>query len=265
MLSMNLSAAALGGVLLVAAGSVSAQTISVSTDVLNGGSAAAGTLADGATAPVGVDLVRFIPLGGTYGAVVYNSAGDTVNLTPYISTAGCCERGAGQNLHINGYSEGGSPTQNLYLRGEPNVNNEGFGAHANWLVTIDLNEVRANQLGGATDPLELTGQFGAWGGIGSTDPAAGVIQGAIFLDGARIDTMGQTVANPTPVNQSFDLDITSGRYLTFAILNGSPTDPQPTLWDDGLFENVNLAVVPEPAALGLIGLAGGMLLSRRRR
>lgn len=249
------------------AGVASAQTISVPTHVLRDGAVGAGVLPDNYTSPdTEVNLVNFIPLSdapGTYSAVVYNTANDTIDLSSFIASTTCCERGAGQNLHVNGYSESGSPTGNLYLRGEPNVNNEGFGAHANWLVTLDLDAIRANHFAGTALPLQLEGDFGAWGGIGSTDPNAGVIQGAIYLDGQRIDSMGQTVANPEPVNQSFDETIASGRYLTFTILNG--TGASPTLWDDGIYQDVTLTVVPEPAAMSLLGLGGLGLLARRRR
>jgi len=254
-------------VALVGVASSSAYAISVSTDILRGGLATYGNLPDNTSNPGGeVNWVQFIGLGegASFTAVDYNTIGDDFNLSPFIQNGGCCERGAGQQLQINGYNDG-SGLANLYLRGESNTNNPGFGAHANWILTLDLDVVRANRFGSTTDPLTLTGDFGAWGSIGDSGATAGVITGAIFLDGARIDSMAESVANPAAVNQSFNLVLpNSGQYLTFAILNGV-TATNRTLWDDGVFKNVDLEVVPEPSAalLIMVGLAG--FANKRRR
>jgi len=110
----------------------------------------------------------------------------------------------------------------------------------------------------------LTGEFGTWGGIGSPGTADGIVQGAIFLDGVRIDSMDPSIANPEELirNLSFDLAIDSGRYLTFGIFN----EANSTVWDDGVFKNVNLTMIPEPGTWLMLLVAGaaGILFRRRR-
>ena len=65
----------------------------------------------------------------------------------------------------------------------------------------------------------------------------------------------------TVSNESFNLSIASGQWLTFGIFNG----PSGTFFDDGLFQNVQLTmnVVPEPSTALL--MAGLIPLSLRRR
>jgi len=242
----------------------SATTISVPTTVLNGGSLTQGFIASGTTSPTNqVNYVAFIPNAANPATVQYDNAGNTVNLAPNIFAAGAA-RGAGQEINVNGYGTGIGGTQipgnlNMYLAGQsPSVNDPGFGAHANWVVTVNLDTVRAADLGGNNGNLTLAGQFGAWGNIGDT--SGGVIQGEIFLDGKRIDNMGLTSYTPA-VNQSFNLSIpATGHELSFFILN-SPTS---SFWDDGIFQNVTLTT-PEPSSVILFGIAAvGLLIARRR-
>lgn len=232
-------------------------TISLSTDVLNMGSPNYNSFADGYSSGA-AELVRFIPTSDASPInVAYNQAGDTIDVSPFVVSGP--QRGASQRLQVNGYGVvGGSNPDgatNLFLRGQPNVNNEGFGAHANWIVTFDLDDIRADLLGGSPGTLNLTGDFGIWGAAANPVQA----QGVIYLDGVRIDSMAQATAT---LNQTFDLNIPSGRWLTFGIFNGSDT-----VWDDALFQNVRLTVVPEPLTAGLLCLAAGALggYARRRR
>jgi hypothetical protein len=247
-----------------------ATLISVTTDIINEGSATPTWYADGANnngTDSTLELIRYIghsdasPIN-----VAYNQAGDQIDVSPWVvNGVNGASRGAGQGIKVNGYATGGGvPGENLYLRDEPDVNNPGFGAHANWIVTLDLDDIRTVHLGGSPSPLRLTGEFGAWGGIGSTNPDAGVAQGTIFLDGTRIDSMPETIANPTAVNQSFDLMISSGRYLTFGIFNGDGT-ADITQWDDGVFQNVNLQAIPEPGTLPVFLIGAGLLICLHRR
>ena len=261
-----------GLVTLAVAGSLllapaTAASISLSTDVLNEGNSSAARVANNASNSVGLELVRFI--GNSENTVGYTQSGtSTIDVSTWVYDSGDA-RGSIQQLQVNGYSNTSSGSQgNMYLRGETNTNNPGFGAHANWIVTFDLNVIRDEFFAGSSDPLKLTGLFGAWGGIGSTDSTAGMIQGMIFLDGTRIDSMGETVANPPESiqHQSFDLTISSGQYLTFGIFNDDGTDPS-SLWDDGVYQNVELTSVPEPSSVLLLATAffGLAVLARRRR
>jgi autotransporter-associated beta strand protein len=252
-------------------------TISLSTDVLNAGQANPGawnTRGNGYSNAVGVELVRFVDRFSTsLDAVAYTQAGtDTIDVSGWVVTSGTGgQRGASQGLQVNGYSSsntahtnpGGANPQNLYLRGEPNEYNEGFGAHANWIVTFDLDVIRQEHFAGTRMPFQLSGEFGTWGGIGSTGVNDGVIQGAIFLDGVRIDDMDPSIANPQASirNLEFDLTIYSGRYLTFGIFN----DPNSTVWDDGVFKNVHLTMIPEPGTWLMLLAAGAAGLLFRRR
>jgi hypothetical protein len=242
------------------------QAIIVSTAILEPANVGTGTLAVDVDGLGGeVDTVNFIPDSSAASILAqYNSLGGTIQVAPYV--VGGASRGAGQNIHIDGYGVGGSPSGNLYFRGEPDVPNNGFGAHANWLVTLDLDVIRANHFGNAPGDFLLAGRFGTWGGIGDAAATSGVIQGAIFADGVRIDSMGQSIANPVPVSQSFSLVAYSPRFLTFGIFNGNdPTNN--TVWDDGLFQNVTLTLipVPEPSSLTLLSLSLLGWMAHRRR
>jgi len=237
--------------------------VSLSTDVLNEGSGAAASYSDGYNnngTNSTVEMIRFIPHSDASPInVVYNQNSDTIDVSQFVVEG--AERGAGQGLKSNGYStSGGTPGGNLYLRGQPNQPNEGFGAHANWIITFDLDDIRTEHMGGTSAPLNLTGDFGIWGGASSPVEA----QGVVYLDGVRIDSMPEATA--APVNQSFDLDITSGRWLTFGIFNGDGTGDN-TTWDDAVFQNVQLTVIPEPSAIVLLGfgLAALAFYSRRRK
>ena len=250
-------------------GAMPAHAIIISTAVLEPANGGTGTLAEDVDALGGeVDTVNFIPDSSAASILAqYNAVGGTIEIAPYV--VGGASRGAGQNIHIDGYGTGSSPTGNLYYEGEPNVPNNGFGAHANWLVTLDLNIIRANHFGNQPGEFSLSGRFGTWAEIGSATTGDGVTQGAIFVNGLRIDSMGEALANPAPVIQSFNLTINSGQYLTFGIFNGNdPTNN--TVWDDGLFQNVILTLipvpVPEPSTLSLLGLgAAGLVVRARRR
>jgi hypothetical protein len=250
---------------LLLATAASATTIDVATTVLNGGSNSQGYVPDGTSSPTNqINYVAFIPNSANPATVQYDNAGNTVNLAPNIYAAGAA-RGAGQEINVDGYNSGIGGTQipgnvNMYLAGQsPSVNDTGFGAHANWVVTVNLDAIRAADLGGNSGPLTLQGLFGAWGNIGDT--SGGVIQGEIYLDGTRIDHMGLTSYTPVD-NQSFNLSIPStGHELSFFILN-SPTS---SLWDDGIFQHVTLSTAPEPSTAILCGMGAlGLLIVRRR-
>ncbi|MCA9248782.1 MAG: PEP-CTERM sorting domain-containing protein, partial [Planctomycetales bacterium] len=245
---------------------------SLTSDIWNEGSASAFNYADGYNnngTNSTVELVRFVGLSAAdpYN-IAYTQGVDTVNLASFIQATGG-QRGAAQGMKVNGYTltNGATPVpgpgvgDNLYLVGNADVNNEGFGAHANWIVTFDLDDIRTTHFGGRDLPISLTGDFGIY--AEASDPREA--QGVIYVDGVRIDTMAEATDSPVN-NPSFDLTINSGRWLTFGIFNGDGTLDD-TVWDDALFQNVNLtmSVIPEPSTglLLAIGLAG--LVQRRRR
>ncbi len=256
-------AVAFSALLLTNAGN--ATTISVSNDVLNGGNSLVTNLADGAGSPgAQVNLVHYIGTGlSSFTAIPYNQAGATIDVSAYVVPNGGA-RGAGQGIDLNSYP-GVVAGSNLYLSGQdPTVNNLGFGAHANWLVTVDLNAVRVADFGGSPVSFLLSGTFGAFGGIEPGPASAGGhITGAIYLDGVQADVM-QSSFSPV-INPTFDVAVPgSAQYLTFTILN-VPSILIPTYWNDGLYENVNLTSTPEPSTMMLLGLGAiGLFIARRR-
>jgi hypothetical protein len=262
----TLSAAIVSLTVLLFATVASATTIDVATNVLNGGSNTQGFVPDGTSSATNqVNYVAFIPNSANSAAVVYDHAGNMANVGPNIyNGVGAAARGPGQSINVDGYGTGigGTPiagNMNMFLAGQsPSVNDSGFGAHANWVVTVNLDAIRAADFGGIQTGFQLNGTFGAWGNIG--DPTGGVIQGEIFVDGKRIDNMGLTSFTPA-INQTFSLGIpASGHELSFFILNG----PNSSLWDDGIFQSVTLAA-PEPASMVMLGIGVvGLLLARRR-
>jgi hypothetical protein len=239
-----------------------AETISVSTDVLNGGSPGPGNVASGTMSPTNeINYVEFIPNSANPLAVQYDYAGNTVNLAPNIYAAGAA-RGSTQGIQVNTYGPiaGSNPPgdTNMFLAGQANTNNPGFGAHANWVVTLNLDAIRAANSLAPNTAFDLTGEFGPWGAIGPGMPlsSGGNVQGEIWLNGTRIDSMPQ--ASFSPANDpTFNLNIPgTGHELSFFILN-SPTS---SFWDDSIFENVNLATVPVPEPSSVMALAGMSLL-----
>ena len=236
----------------------------LSTDLLG-----TGTFGNGHTNGTTVEIIRQIPNAAVQAPTPYTSdlGGPTIDFSAQgLLATGNTAGGFGSDQHGRG--------GNLWIKGDGDLNvpHVGFGGHANWLITFDLDDIRAEKMGGAAGPLQLTGKYGSWGGIGNNGATAGVTQGAIYLDGTRIDTLAETTHNiPTPggndsPSQAFDLNLPVGaKYLTLTILSG----PTSTLWDDANYRDVVLDVseIPEPstfvlAALGLLGLLG---LGRRRK
>jgi hypothetical protein len=212
------------------------ENISLSTDVLG-----SGTFGSGHSSANGmVEIIRQVPNSVSANVVAYTAdvAGPTIDVADWIADGGTAG-GFGSNQHGRG--------GNLWVKGdgEADVAHEGLGGHANWIVTYDLEEVRADLMGGAPGPLRLTGSYGSWGSIGSTDAAAGVTQGLIFVDGQRVDSLNETTHNipaaggDASPSQGFDITVPAdARYLTLGLMSG----PDSTFWDDGVFRNVRLRV-----------------------
>src|SRR5690606_22998183 len=139
----------------------------------------------------------------------------------------------------------------------------GFGGHANKLITFDLLDIDFEHLGNRDLPLLLTGRFGI-NGQGAPNEivnSTGQVQGLIFLDGVLIDASPiQDIFDPS---HQFELLLpNTGRYLTFAIVNGNNSSS----FDDGTFRDVTLSVyvIPEPATLTLLAMSGVFVMRRRR-
>jgi len=249
----------------------SAGAVSLSTDALG-----PGLFGDGYHNNVGdstVEIIRQIPQNDNnpYPVAYTQNPLDTIDVSPYVVSGafagsfGSDEHGRGGNLWITG-------------DGEANVPHVGLGAHANWLITYDLADIKAVHFGAsAAGSFRLTGRFGTWGSIGGPGAGDGVVQAAIYLDGVRIDALPQVTHNvpvaggaATP-SQAFDLSFSdANRWLTLAIFNGNDSLGNSTVWDDGIYRNVELAftaapVIPEPATSALLGLGSLVLLCRIRR
>lgn len=241
------------------------DSISLSTDVMIGDTTLTGPgqLGDGFTNNSGkstIELVRFIgnsdssPLNVAY----TQNPGDVIDFSPFV-VSGATAGNMGADIHGRG-----SP---LFLPGDgettaSNNGGIGFGGHANKLITFDLTDIDFEHLGDRNNDLRLTGRFGmnGQGGPGETVLASGEVQGLIFLDGILISASPlQDVNDPS---FKFNLVLPSaGRFLTFAVVNGNGS----STFDDGTFRDVRLTViVPEPASVSLLGLAGLALLRRRR-
>ncbi len=210
--------------------------VSLSTDVLG-----RGTFADGHSTSDGmVEILRQVPNSVAANVVPYTAdeAGPTIDVEPWIVDGGTAG-GFGSNQHGRG--------GNLWVKGddEADVAHEGLGGHANWVITYDLEDVRKEIMGSPAGALRLTGNYGSWGSIETTDPNGGVTQAIVFVDGQRVDQLEETTHNlPTAggvdsPSQEIDIDIPAGaRYLTLALMSG----PGSTFWDDGVFRNVRLRV-----------------------
>ena len=139
-------------------------TQSLTSDIWNEGSTASANYADGYNnngTTSTVELARFVPLDGADPLNVnYTQGAETFDLASFVLASGG-QRGAAQGVKVNGYTTANGATpgagENLYLKTEPNAPNEGFGAHANWFVTFDLDDIRTAHFEGRTLPIDLTG------------------------------------------------------------------------------------------------------------
>jgi|GEM_PF-2258215 len=242
------------------------DSISLSTVVMIGDTplTGPGQLGDGFSNNSGkstIELVRFIansnnaPLNIAY----TQNPGDTIDFSPFV-VSGATAGNLGADIHGRG-----SP---LFAPGdgETSANNNGgigFGGHANKLITFDLEDIDFEHFGTRDLALKLTGRFGinGQGGPGEVVNSSGQVQGLIFLDGILIDASPiQDIFDPS---HAFELILPkSGRFLTFAIVNGDGSSS----FDDGAFRDVTLSVfiIPEPMTGSLLGLACLALMRRRR-
>lgn len=252
-----IAAAALGiPTLARAEGQVSSFAVPTASTVLSTDVLGPGQYTSGYTNGSTVDLIFNIPQADTapYN-IAYNQAGDMIDFSPWV-VSGAFAGTFGSDVH-------GRPTVgsgNLHYQGEPDVPGIGFGAHANWFITFDLDEVRSAQLaaGGPGDEFQLTGRYGLYGDAS----AIGEVQGAIFVDGVRIDSLSQNTGSGTGLTSPEDFEYTFGpnsQYLTIALLNGNDSLGNSTVWDDQVFQNLVLStqalpLTPEPSSVVLFGV-----------
>jgi hypothetical protein len=225
-------------------------SVVLSTDVMG-----PGLFGDSHTNGATVELVRFIPNSdASPHNIDYNQASDTIDFAPYVV--------AGNTGGILGSDQHGRDGANLWIPadGEADVPHVGFGAHANWLVTFDIQEILARHLDPAPWPLLFTGRVGVNGNAAGQVPPNAVIQGGVWVDGELLE-ISALLSGADP-SYAFDLRIPrTANYLTLALLNGNPSSG----WDDIAFRDVTLSLdIPEPATLTLLG-AGLAVLARRRR
>ena len=205
------------------------KTVVLSTDVmLNAGAPASFT--DGSRNTIGLEIIRGVSFPNP-AAVPYTStnAGPTIDLSSYNPGGGVPWLAADSynRQFLSGVSV-------LYAPGDgettaANNGGIGFGGHGPWLVTFDLNVIRASRLGDSTLPLKLTGRFAKEGA--TLDGC----QGIIFVDGQPVFTSGlKTVSTPSdPINV---LVASSNRWLTCVIAGGADGNG----WDDGTFRDMKL-------------------------
>lgn len=211
----------------------SPSSVVLSTDVLG-----PGLYSDGYQNNAGdstVELIRYISnTDNSPHNVGYNQAGDQIDFARWVvdgNTAG----GWGSDQH--GRSISGS-YGNLWLPadGETSTSTDsvGFGAHANKLITFDLDDIRPVHLGGTDRPLVFAGRFGVNGVVGGNDP--GVI-GGVWVDG-ELWNISPEVKKGDAGSYRFNVVLPSdARYLTFAMLNGADT-----VWDDAALRDPTLHV-----------------------
>jgi len=152
--------------------------------------------------------------------VQYNSHGDTVNLADYI-TSGSVGGSFGVDVH--------GRNRQMAFQGEAGSSGKGFGCHANWLITFDLNVMRSKYFSGEPGAFKYTGRFGISANAGDAGQRG---QGVVLVDGV-VQAETEKVRRG---DGGRDLEATldaSAQYLTIAMLNGdSSTYHDDQVWLD---------------------------------
>jgi len=225
------------------------EGVILSTDVMLDGGSPSNAFADGSKNTTGIEIVRgFNPsLQPDSSAVPYTSdgAGPTIDLSGFGAILSFQAGGFGADIHGRGgimFAPGD---------GEDTVNANGgigFGGHAPWIITFDLDAIRSWHMAGNTAPLTLTGRFAqnGQGSPGETVNPTGISQGVIFVDGVNVFESGfKTSGDPSdPIELAID---GGAQYLTFAIVGGDDS----TFYDDGTFRDMTLTADPFATRLQL--------------
>jgi len=223
-----------------------ASDISLSTNVLG-----PGQYGDGWNNSSGngtVELVRFIANSSSNPYyVTYTRAGATLNVGGMVM-AGSTAGNLGSDIHGRGSTmwlpgDGQTPDPPL-----GNAGGKGIGAHANWMVTFDLDKIRTVHFANAPGGFSFNGKFGMNGygsGTEKVNPGSNRVYGYVFLDGTLAWTSAPQWATTTSYpptasgspSSPVALDIPADkRYLTLAILNGDNSSS----YDDGTFRDATI-------------------------
>lgn len=212
---------------------IAGATASTTSDlVLSTTVMGAGTYNDGYTSPNGcVELVRHVPLSSASPyPISYTQAGATMDLDPYV-----CTGGDAGNWGSDVHGRGGKLWLPRDSESQATSDGIGFGCHANWMVTFNLQKIREVHFANQAGQFTLTGRFGMDGRTGGSE-GTNMVYGYVFADGVLgVASTPQNSTSTTVFPVYYEIPMTT-TYLTLGILNGDNS----TSWDDGTFRSVKI-------------------------
>ena len=156
--------------------------------------------------------------------------------------------------YIMGGSVGGSfgidthgRYDSLSIEGDASSSGKGFGCHANWLITFNLETIRTNHFRSQPSAFWFTGRFGMYYLAGTASQRG---QGVVIVNGV-VKEATEKVKRSDGGRDVWVFISASAKYLTIAMLNGDESSVN----DDQVWLDPTLTQALNPI-LCFVGFSG---------